>query len=143
MRPVTVTGNCSSCGPCAPAGWSSTATACCITGSRTELATCGANSLDHELIAVAGGRDVFADRADDGSEVDLDALASRNPEAIIYVRYVDADLNASAGGTAIASLGLSGARILVLDPQLGARAGPRTATALLAVAHFLHPGLFP
>jgi ABC-type Fe3+-hydroxamate transport system substrate-binding protein len=105
--------------------------------SADPLATCGADSLAHDLIAIAGGKDIFSDRDVGRTEVALPEIIQRGPEAIIAV--------GSGGGAEETILSLEGnkGRSLLIAPGLADRAGPRSASALLIVARFLHPGMIP
>jgi len=108
-----------------------------LSGGDRNPATCGSDSFFHALIAAAGGRDIFSDYAGVSPPVILAEAADRAPEAIISIDGGDSPDSLSR--TPAARRG----RLYRLEPGLGTRVGPRSATALLFVARFLHPDIFP
>ncbi len=54
--------------------------------------TAGPNTLSSELIVRAGGRNIAYDAATDYPEFSPEAIVSRNPDVIIFPRYMELSL---------------------------------------------------
>jgi iron complex transport system substrate-binding protein len=104
------------------------------------LITIGGGSYMTELVEAAGGRNVYGDLPDVSPQVSMEDLLRRDPDVILAgpegAKRIAADpswrqLRAARTG-----------RVLVVDPAVVGRQGPRMGEAALALARLLHPGAF-
>ncbi len=110
------------------------------------LWTLGSNTLTGELIALAGGKNLFAD-AQGNFQTDLEAVLDRNPEVILA-----SSGHGSAGDSpyswALSERKLEGTdarksgRVYEVDANLVTRPGPRIAEGVETLARLLHPDSF-
>lgn len=106
----------------------------------------GNHSFIHEVIEVAGGKNIFADVADNYPEVSPEAVAERNPQVILYpddhgtAEMMMAQFYSRAGWSEIAAL--KEERIYNVDPDRFNRPGPRTGHAVEETAALFYPELF-
>ncbi|HEU4649450.1 MAG TPA: helical backbone metal receptor [Gemmatimonadales bacterium] len=91
----------------------------------------GAGSYLHEVVELAGGRNLFAEVSTASAAVSLEAIAARNPEAIVAVG------EASAAGFARPEWRVVRAvrdgRVIVLSEPALARLTPRASAAIAAL----------
>ncbi|HTX73334.1 MAG TPA: cobalamin-binding protein [Rectinemataceae bacterium] len=110
------------------------------------LMTCGRNSFAHQLIEVAGGRDIFSDLPGPWPVVSNEEVLTRAPDFILGPDDMGASVDVSriAARPGWNSLpAIRNNRILLLPADLVSRAGPRIASGLLMVLRVLHPELVP
>ncbi len=109
--------------------------------------TIGPGNFVHDLITLAGGRNIFADAASAFPQVGLEDVIARDPEVIILA---DAPFGATVESVK-SRPGWDGLdavlndRILEVSTDLGnqlSRPGPRITGALEILARYLHPDLF-
>ena len=107
--------------------------------------TCGPNTLSHELIVRAGGRNIAFDAATDYPEFSPEAIVSRNPDIIIFP-----NLHGTETFQAEAIIGRPGwdtikavqnNRLYGIDEDLISRPGPRVVDAVEELVQVFHPGL--
>lgn len=107
--------------------------------------TVGPGNFVNDLIAVAGGINVFSDVESPFPQVGLEQVAAANPEVIIladaaYGITVESVL-ARPGWGEIAAVKQK--QVYPIDDNLVSRPGPRIVDGLEAVAKLVHPELFP
>ncbi|NMA54983.1 MAG: cobalamin-binding protein [Firmicutes bacterium] len=109
------------------------------------IMTCGPNTLSHELIVRAGGRNIAFDAATDYPEFSPEAIVSRNPDIIIFP-----NLHGTETFQAEAIIGRPGwdtikavqnNRLYGIDDDLISRPGPRVVDAVEELVQVFHPGL--
>lgn len=108
------------------------------------LWTVGPGSFVHDVITLAGGRNVAADLGQAYAQYSMESLLAADPDVII-VPLLDATL-----GDALAALegwdslrAVQEGRVYQVDPDIVSRPGPRIAEAIETVAGLLYPDLFP
>jgi iron complex transport system substrate-binding protein len=109
------------------------------------LMAAGPRTFIHDLIVLAGGRNIAADVRGprDYPIFSLEEVASRNPDVIISTdeaRGALGDLKAKEGWKEL--LAVRRGRVYFLNSALVSRPGPRLVDGLEAVARLLHPSLF-
>ena len=109
--------------------------------------TVGPGNFVHDLLAMAGGDNVFADASAPFPQVSFEEVLARDPQVIVLA-------DAPFGITATAVKERTGwdvlaavrdDRILEVSPVLGdmiSRPGPRIADGLEELARFMHPEAF-
>lgn len=105
--------------------------------------TIGAGSYLDELIAIAGGRNVFGDLPAPSPRVALEAIVARDPDVIVVPGDAAAGASASPGerpGWQAVGAVRRGA-VRPVDAALLHRLGPRVGAAARALARALHPEL--
>lgn len=109
---------------------------------RPLVAAAGASWMTR-LIAMAGGKNVFADRAEESAKVQLEEVLARRPDVLVAC-WCGARTPPTAARVA-ARPGWEGAaavragRVHVVPEALFARPGPRLAEGLELLASLLHP----
>lgn len=108
------------------------------------LMTVGPGGFIHDVIALAGGVNVFADADNPWPVVSLEAVVARDPQVIIttFQDSYDQLLARSRPGWDGISAVQQG-RVYRIDQNLISRPGPRLVDALEQVARFLYPELLP
>ncbi|MDI6894760.1 MAG: cobalamin-binding protein [Bacillota bacterium] len=111
------------------------------------IMTVGPHTLIHQLIELAGGRNIAYDAQTDYPEFSSEAVIQRNPAVIIFPSFhgsasltVD-KLKARPGWAAIAAV--KNGRVHAIDADIISRPGPRIADAVEELARIIHPDLFP
>jgi len=101
--------------------------------------TIGRGSYLDELLTIAGGKNIYGDRADVSPQVSLEDIVRRDPQFI---------LAGADGARAIAAnplwRGVRAARegrVLVVDTNLVGRPSVRAGEAAISIARLLHPGI--
>jgi iron complex transport system substrate-binding protein len=109
------------------------------------LMTCGADSFPHQVIELAGGRDIFSDLPGPWPVVSAEEVLRRSPQVILSPDdmgdKVDPVKLASRPGWA-AIPAVRDKKIALLSANLVSRAGPRIVEGVLAALKVLHPELF-
>jgi iron complex transport system substrate-binding protein len=110
-----------------------------VVGHRP-LIVAGAGTLQDELVAIAGGRNVAADAGTTWPQLSMEVVIARRPDVIL-----DSAMGTEAGGEALfASLlqaGDGGPRIVPMASDMLLRAGPRVGQAARALARAIHADL--
>lgn len=109
--------------------------------------TCGATGRNHEIITIAGGANIFAERTETSFTASDEEVISRNPQVIIItsdttrmnVAKARAMLAARSGWRQTEALQKN--RIFVIDHQL-TWANPRMILGIELCARLIHPELF-
>lgn len=109
------------------------------------LMSAGRRSMVGQLVELAGGRNIFADVAEEYPQVSAEAVIARNPEVIVVpdmnatgARTAD-DLRRRPGWGAVAAVRSGRVYALPADPT--SRPGPRLVDGLELVLAALHPEL--
>jgi iron complex transport system substrate-binding protein len=103
--------------------------------------TIGSGSYLDELLRIAGGRNIYGDRAGPSPQVSLEDIVRRDPQFILA--------GASGARTIAASPSWRGVRaaregrVLVVDTNLVGRPSVRAGEAAISIARLLHPGILP
>ncbi|HWP67602.1 MAG TPA: helical backbone metal receptor [Candidatus Limnocylindria bacterium] len=110
-----------------------------VVGHRP-LIVVGGDTLQDELIAIAGGENVGADIGAAFPQTSLEIVAARAPDVI-----VDAAMGSEAKGTAVFSAytqipAVRTGRVVPMDADELLRTGPRVAEAARRLAAVIHPG---
>lgn len=114
--------------------------------------TSGGKSSETEMIRLAGGENVFADR-DAGVFVTSNAeVVKRDPQVILSPIWLDAKVGGIDGITTLfeimsrpgydATTAVKNARVLYYDSALMKQQGPREVLAVRKLAYLLHPEVF-
>jgi len=116
----------------------------------TSLWTAGAKAWQSELIEKAGGVNVFADQKLEYFQSSAEAVISRNPDIILLPEegmgfgepfWVSLDaVKARPGWSSISAV--QNNRLVTVDSNTIARAGPRVADIIEDLAKAFHPELF-
>lgn len=107
------------------------------------LMTVGPGSFIHDLIGLAGGRNIAEQVGKDYAEVSPELLVKQNPDLILspYADFLksvkDGKYPAWAGVAAVKK-----SQLFQVDDNMMSRPGPRLADALEQVARIIHPELF-
>ncbi len=115
--------------------------------------TTGRRSHLQDLIAAAGGDNLFADHDRGLFVADHAEIARRNPEVILSPIWLRAELGGWKGITTLFEIcarpgyaqtaAVERGRVLYYDSALLKHEGPRQALAIRKLAHLLHPAEFP
>lgn len=98
----------------------------------------GNGSYQSELLAVAGGANVYADRPEPAANVSLEDVLRRDPEVILLDTGRATALRASARWRNVAAV--RGNRLLDVNDALLNRPGVTLGMGALSLARALHPG---
>ena len=106
--------------------------------------TIGGGSYLDSLITLAGGRNVFGDLQSPSPQVNLEAIADRRPEIILYPvhRGVEgrAPIAERPGWEVLSAVRED--RVREFDAELVVRLGPRIGAAVRQLAAAIHPTVF-
>jgi iron complex transport system substrate-binding protein len=111
-----------------------------------ELYTAGPGSFVNDMIEHAGGRNIAAGASGTWPQLSPEAVVLRNPEVILLMNHHGSDAETADGirqrpaWRTIAAV--KSGRIVVVDPNVTMRPGPRIADGLETLARALHPGQF-
>jgi iron complex transport system substrate-binding protein len=109
------------------------------------LFSVGPGSFLDDLIRRAGGINIAAGATTAYPQLNAEEVVRANPEVIILTDEVTgvsvAAVKAREGWSRISAV--VNDRIAQLDPDIGARPGPRVVDAFEQIAHILHPDLVP
>jgi len=109
--------------------------------SGTPLMTAGGGTFINELLARAGGRNVFESSVQEYPVVDPEAVLAADPEVILLLHpdMSARDVEARVGWGGISAIKQS--RVFEkLDEDLLFRPGPRIVDGVVLLAKLLHPG---
>lgn len=110
------------------------------------LMTVGPRTLIHELLTLAGGRNIMADAVTDYPRISPEVVVERDPEVIVFPYYHGTgqltveQLRARPGWAGVAAVRTG--RLFGIDASIISRAGPRIAEAVEELARFFYPGRF-
>ncbi|HJU89760.1 MAG TPA: helical backbone metal receptor [Gemmatimonadaceae bacterium] len=105
------------------------------------LITIGSGSFMTELVAISGGRNVYADDAKPSPQITLEDVVRRDP-AVVLAGPVGARLiRRTPAWSAVPAV--RAGRVLIVDTMLVSRASVRLGEAAVSLATLLHPGLKP
>lgn len=102
------------------------------------LMTIGAGSFLSELVAIAGGRNVFEDLPAPSPQVTFEEVLRRDPDVVLAGPVSAAAIRASSRWQTLPAV--RDGRVLVLDTTLTIRPGVRLGEAARSIASLLHPG---
>lgn len=102
------------------------------------LITIGRGSFLHELLEIAGGRNVYEDFASPSPRVALEDLIARDPDVILAGPAGAAVIRADPRWRALRAVREN--RLRVVDTMLVARPSVRLGEAAVSLARLLHPG---
>ncbi len=109
------------------------------------LYTVGPGTFIDDIIDRAGGANIAADAGEMWPQLSAEAVVSANPDVILLADEAGGvtpeQVAARSGWQGIAAV--EQGRVIVIDPDLVARPGPRVVDGLEAVAAALHPDRFP
>ena len=102
-----------------------------------------------DMIAIAGGENLFADMTGDYTEVTFEEVVERNPDVILSPMWPSAKSHEVTTLYEIMTRpgfettnAVQNSRVLYYDSSLMKRFGPRTITAIEKLAYLLHPYYF-
>jgi len=107
------------------------------------LMTAGSNSVIHELLEAAGGKNIFADIKEPYPMISSEAVIHRDPQVIVFPNYhgtegfLANEIKNRPGWGGISALAEE--RIYGIDPDIISRPGPRIADAVELLASFFYP----
>lgn len=110
------------------------------------LQSAGPNTYIHEIITLAGGRNLTADAATDYPLIGYEVVVARDPEVIVYPTFHGSTaltaevLSLRPGWASIRAVRLGA--IYGIDADLMSRGGPRIGQAVRELARLLYPDLF-
>lgn len=108
------------------------------------LYTVGPGTFIDDIIARAGGANIAADAGEMWPQLSAEAVVSANPEVILLADEAGGvtpeQVAARSGWEGVTAV--EQGRVIVIDPDLVARPGPRVVDGLEAVAAALHPDRF-
>ncbi|MBX6366249.1 MAG: ABC transporter substrate-binding protein [Gemmatimonadetes bacterium] len=94
-----------------------------------------------DLLAIANGRNAFADARVAAQQVSVEEVIRRNPDVVLVAQYEAGDpvgrLRSRPGWRSLPAV--RNGRVFALDPDLFNRPGPRIAEAARRLAALLHP----
>jgi len=108
-------------------------------GSFAELWVSGGVGFLHDVIELAGGRNVFADIARPSFKSGLEGVLSRAPDVVIEALVEDARA-ATVRAEWRALPGFAGVKVVAIDSRWALRPSPRVVRLATEVADALHPG---
>lgn len=97
----------------------------------------GSGSYQSELLAVAGGENVYRDRREPAAQVSMEDILTRDPQIVFADPGADIQLKSSARWGGIAAR--RGWRIVTIDDTLLNRPGVTLGMAAVSLARALHP----
>ncbi|MHB0949364.1 MAG: ABC transporter substrate-binding protein [Gemmatimonadaceae bacterium] len=107
----------------------------------TPLYVIGGGSYLSELVAIAGGRNVYDSLTAPSPQVSLEDVLLRAPQVILVGPETKRHMLADPRWRVLPAV--SAGRVLTLDTNLVLRPGPRLGEAARSIAALLHPGVQP
>ena len=101
----------------------------------------GGGSFLSELVAIAGGRNIYADDPRPAFDVTIEDVVRRDPDVVLAGPESAARMKGAPAWRALRAV--REGRILVVDTMLVGRPGVRLGEAAVSLAHLLHPGSRP
>ena len=116
-------------------------------GTLREIYASGGVGFLHEMLAIAGGKNVFADVSRESVQPSIETLLARAPNVILEVRAAGLiektpAVERGAWGALSSIPAVRNRRVHLLAGDYLVVPGPRLATATEAFARALHPGAF-
>ena len=109
-----------------------------------ELYTAGPGTFVHDLIERSAGQNVAADAGQPWPQLSLEAIVQRDPEVVLLGDEVAGEtpekVKARPAWAKVSAV--RAGRVVVIDPDLANRPGPRVVDGLEQVARALHPDRF-
>lgn len=105
------------------------------------LITIGAGSFMHELVEIAGARNVYGDDPSPSPRVSLEDVARRDPDIVLAGPVGSARIAADVRWRALAAVRRGEVR--VVDTNLVARTSARLGEAAVSLARLLHGDVIP
>ena len=99
----------------------------------------GAGSFLHELVEIAGGRNVYGDLAAVSPQLSLEDVHARDPDVILANQALAARIRREPGWRGLRAV--RDGRLLEADEVLMGRPSVRMGEAAAALARLLHPGI--
>lgn len=106
-----------------------------------QLWTYGPGSFGHDLITLAGGKNIAGDKTSPYVKLQDEFVVASNPDIIVTVFTPAEEIRSRAGWQDITAIVHN--QIYVVDGDLVSRPGPRIIDGLEALAGIFHPELFP
>lgn len=110
------------------------------------LMSAGPNTYTHQIIELAGGRNLTADATMDYPIIGYEVVVARDPQVIVFPTFHGAvipdpaSLAERPGWSAVAAV--RDGNIQVIDADIMSRGGPRLGEAIEAMAKLIYPDLF-
>ena len=101
--------------------------------------TIGAGSFLDELLTIAGGTNVYADRKEPSPQVSLEDVIARDPRIILAGVSGERSLTTSPMWQGVRAVREH--RVFVIDTNLVGRPSVRAGEAAASIARLLHPGI--
>ena len=101
--------------------------------------TIGAGSFLDELLTIAGGTNIYADRSEPSPQVSLEDVIERDPEIILAGVSGKRAITASPLWKGVRAV--REGRVFVVDTNLVGRPSVRAGEAAVSIARLLHPGI--
>ena len=113
-----------------------------------DIQSAGPGTFIHELIALAGGQNIFHDAISSFPIVSSETVIERNPDVIIFPHmYMDTqswgsyeDIANRPGWNVITAI--QNDNFHIIDASIISRSGPRLMDALEIIAEMIHPEIF-
>ena len=101
--------------------------------------TIGAGSFLDELLTIAGGTNIYADRTEPSPQVSLEDIVKRDPHVVLAGVSGEKALASSPLWQGVRAV--REGRVFVIDTNLVGRPSVRAGEAAASIARLLHPGL--
>jgi ABC-type Fe3+-hydroxamate transport system substrate-binding protein len=101
--------------------------------------TIGRGSYLDELLTIAGGTNIYGDRADPSPQVSMEDIVRRDPRIILA--GADGARSISASPLWHGVRAVREHRVFVVDTNLVGRPSVRAGEAAVSIARLIHPGI--
>jgi vitamin B12 transport system substrate-binding protein len=101
----------------------------------------GGGSFLSELVAIAGGRNIYGDDPRPAFDVTIEDVVRRDPDVVFAGPESGARMKTAPAWRALRAV--REGRILVVDTMLVGRPGVRLGEAAVSLARLMHPGALP
>jgi ABC-type Fe3+-hydroxamate transport system substrate-binding protein len=101
--------------------------------------TIGAGSFLDELLTIAGGTNIYADRSEPSPQVSLEDIIKRDPQIILAGVSGKSAITTSPLWKGVRAV--REGRVFVVDTNLVGRPSVRAGEAAVSIARLLHPGI--
>ncbi|HMA04204.1 MAG TPA: helical backbone metal receptor, partial [Gemmatimonadaceae bacterium] len=101
--------------------------------------TIGAGSFLDELLTIAGGTNIYADRAEPSPQVSLEDIIKRDPQIVLAGVAGRSAMTTSPLWKGVRAV--REGRVFVVDTNLVGRPSVRAGEAAVSIARLLHPGI--
>ena len=106
---------------------------------ETPLLAVGAGSFLHELLEIAGGRNVFAELPQPSPAVTFEELLRRNPDVVLAGATTKARIETDARWNTLPAV--RARRVLTFDTTMVNGPSSRVGASAVSLARLLHPGV--